>query len=821
MKSKTKRKLGFRFVCFLLLVFAMLGTSLPAFAMYAKPIPFNGIEDVEVEENSQFNLLENVSAKDENGPLQITITKVTCETDDIYVYDNSNILQIGSAGSVYHVEYMATSPNDENIKYIQTRTITSIESIKNENIKEYGNDDENNDNITNDIEQQEDMTGSVVETKELSKVEFENGIHYIRDPKYPDERFIIYCMNNELLWPHYAPEMGNAQVPDYSEGYLTEDMFNSKEDYDECLRKLSKILYAGYPYNGEGLYEIVDQDNQYKPTITEFNQMLIPLSILENAFPELAHHKFTYNDWQTQNRKHLDILDKFFKTVNKMNESEEVAGLHKADIISMPFYKAVVCMLYDYRVDPLEVFSHFYSGSYFVTEIQAHYATQLAIWRVLNYYGVPDNSIDDTHLSNSKLAEILYTYSKHGGLLDYEPSVKDLKLEGNLNFSYNSKDGMWHSGKLKIIEPEEYEGIYSLKLPQGITALCDNLDYVYGNEEYELVSDHPPKSDEIFAIEAEFIWLKELKQYSPTPDIEVNGKKFQHMIGAVIRNTKIKQEISLATYDEGGLSITKSVENELDSSKSFDFILELSNKKINGLYGNLEFHNGIAEFNLKHGETVIANYLPANVSYKITEKDSGEYHISSTNAEGVITANQITKVNFVNAKLPELSLSKIVAGEFGDKTKEFTFEIALQDDDGTNVNGTYEYVGSVVQGYENECQKPENGSITFIEGKAEIKLKHGQQITIKKLPLNCKYTIVEREANKDGYTTTYNDKKEQAQGNLNQDTEVHVVNTKESIPDTGIEDGNNSTNIALELEAIGALSFTILYILRLRKGLKR
>ena len=67
---------------------------------------------------------------------------------------------------------------------------------------------------------------------------------------------------------------------------------------------------------------------------------------------------------------------------------------------------------------------------------------------------------------------------------------------------------LWHSGVLQIIEPSEYHGIYHLELPQGVTALCDNLSYVYGNEEYELVSDHEPAAEETFGIRAEFIWLK-------------------------------------------------------------------------------------------------------------------------------------------------------------------------------------------------------------------------------------------------------------------------------------------------------------------------
>lgn len=82
-----------------------------------------------------------------------------------------------------------------------------------------------------------------------------------------------------------------------------------------------------------------------------------------------------------------------------------------------------------------------------------------------------------------------------------------------------------HSGALKIIEPVEYNGLYRLELPKGMSALCDNITYVYGNEEYELVSDHQPTIEDTFTIKAEFVWMKDFKQYAPMGDVEVHGKK--------------------------------------------------------------------------------------------------------------------------------------------------------------------------------------------------------------------------------------------------------------------------------------------------------
>ncbi len=85
-------------------------------------------------------------------------------------------------------------------------------------------------------------------------------------------------------------------------------------------------------------------------------------------------------------------------------------------------------------------------------------------------------------------------------------------------------------------------------------------------------------------------------------------------------------------------------------------------------------------------------------------------------------------------------------------------------------------MGSIREGYEQESTKPLDNTIEFKNGKAQILLSHGQQVTIKDLPLNCIYTVAEKEENQDNYITTYNDQSEQAAGTLDKTAEVHVVN---------------------------------------------
>ncbi|EJT6492964.1 DUF5979 domain-containing protein [Clostridium perfringens] len=801
-RGKTKKKY-FCCICKFFLIFIILFSIVPHF-VYAEKNVFSGIEDIEVKENETINLLQEVSANEDGGEkLQVKVSNIVCENNKSYSYDGTNTLTVGKAGTIYIVEYTATSTIDSAKKYTAYRKITVLQSNVN--------------NMADDITDELTDRSEIMALNSGLPIIYENGIHYITDPEYPNERITLFCMNNQLNWPHLTPNMGNIQIPNYTEGYLTPDNFKSKEDYENCMRRLSKLLYSGYPYNAERLYKIVKNEELTVPTEVEFNEMLIASPQLIESFPNLRNYRFTLHDETDHNQR--AILNDFIKQVLKLYPKGSTSnGLTYEDITAMPFYKAAWCLVADYAEGPLVAYAHLYSSSYFVTEKQAYDATQAAIWRLLNDYGIEQNNINT--LNYSELSKVLFTYSNRGSILNYEPTVDKLQLKGDLTFTYNPKDGMWHSGKLMLIEPSDYHGLYELNLPKGVSAQCDNQTYIYGNEEYELVSDHKPQDGEIFGIKADFFWLKDLKQYSPTPDIEVNGKKFQHMVGAVIRNKTLTAQFAYNSSEEGSLEISKTLIGE-SSKEEFSFKIELPNHKINGKYGDLEFTNGVSYFYLKPGEKVTVTNLPVGADYIVREDDFGEYQVDSTNSKGTISANQTIKVNFTNRALPDLTLSKIVTGEAGDKTKKFTFVINLKDSEGNTVNEIYDYLGVVKSGYENEAVKPDDGKIEFTNGTAEILLSHGQQIIIKNLPFDCTYTVTEKEANTDNYITTYNGEKDIATGKLEKNITVDVVNNKEFVPETGIGDiDNHSINIGMGIAITGIFILVIIYILRLSKVIK-
>ncbi|MCI8341850.1 MAG: hypothetical protein HFE62_01335, partial [Firmicutes bacterium] len=75
----------------------------------------------------------------------------------------------------------------------------------------------------------------------------------------------------------------------------------------------------------------------------------------------------------------------------------------------------------------------------------------------------------------------------------------------------------------------------------------------------------------------------------------------------------------------------------------------------------------------------------------------------------------------------------------GDKEKQFHFTVTLKDKEGNELTGSYDYSGS------------KEGTLKSGES---VALKNGESVTIHNIPENTRYSVVEEEANKNGYTTS-------------------------------------------------------------------
>lgn len=238
-------------------------------------------------------------------------------------------------------------------------------------------------------------------------------------------------------------------------------------------------------------------------------------------------------------------------------------------------------------------------------------------------------------------------------------------------------------------------------------------------------------------------------------------------------------------YNSGSLTVNKTVATNTetkaaDEEREFNFKVTFSGLNSNVTYSakvgttTYTFANGENAFKLKHGQSITISNLPYGTTYAVDEV-AGTYDNNCTvteahtgNESGTISADSpnptVAYTNTFDYR-GSLTIKKAVEGLGGDKnTAEWNFTLTFTGaDDGIVLgdNGT----------------KNDNGTITF-------KLKHNESFTVSKIPYAATWTVVETEANTDGYTTTYEDN---GTGTINAETKTcTITNTKGMNVDTGV-----------------------------------
>ena len=102
----------------------------------------------------------------------------------------------------------------------------------------------------------------------------------------------------------------------------------------------------------------------------------------------------------------------------------------------------------------------------------------------------------------------------------------------------------------------------------------------------------------------------------------------------------------------GNLTVSKTVSGSNPPSKTaFGFTVILSDRTVDGRFGEMTFRSGVAEFTLRHGETVTASGLPAGVGYLVEEDADEAYTTSSQGAEGTVPQDDTALARFVNRRI--------------------------------------------------------------------------------------------------------------------------------------------------------------------------
>lgn len=250
--------------------------------------------------------------------------------------------------------------------------------------------------------------------------------------------------------------------------------------------------------------------------------------------------------------------------------------------------------------------------------------------------------------------------------------------------------------------------------------------------------------------------------------------------------------------ETGSLKVSKTVEgNGADRNKAFKFKVELKNggNPVSGVYpldgtagsktGTIVFdENGMASFELPDGESIVITGLPVGADYTVTENAYKDYKPSDNGRfSGKIEAGKTGEVQVVNTydEKYDISVSKTVKGNQGDRTKNFEFVLKLTGSDGLIVPGSV------------DIEKNGNfETMKVVDGEVKFTLSHGEKIIFKKLPAGVKYEVTETVT--DGYKMTCDNNS----GVLRTNANIEFVNTKNvGIPTAAMTNTGIITAIAV------------------------
>lgn len=250
--------------------------------------------------------------------------------------------------------------------------------------------------------------------------------------------------------------------------------------------------------------------------------------------------------------------------------------------------------------------------------------------------------------------------------------------------------------------------------------------------------------------------------------------------------------------ETGSLKVSKTVEgNGADRNKAFKFKVELKNggNPVSGVYpldgtagsktGTIVFdENGMASFELPDGESIVITGLPVGADYTVTENAYKDYKPSDNGKyNGKIETGKTGEISVVNTydEKYDISVSKTVKGNQGDKSKNFEFVLKLTGSDGLVVPGSV------------DVEKNGNfETMKVVDGEVKFTLSHGEKIIFKKLPAGAKYEVTETVT--DGYKMTCDNNS----GVLRTNANIGFVNTKNvGIPTAAMTNTGIITAIAV------------------------
>ena len=366
-------------------------------------------------------------------------------------------------------------------------------------------------------------------------------------------KVILYCLQDKRHWPHTI--RGSIEkIPLYKEITFEEfckknRLINNEDDISTLAEKMRRVLYAGYDYNGLGVYS---SDGIVQITEEEFNSLLALADDdpLRTDFPDsIGDYKFTYAN--RNSKEQIDKVTKFMQEAMDriLKHTISASGMTPSELEILPFYRAAFCLANN-SSDPLGAISAWNT---------AYNATSYAVWSLAGQAGITD--AEDLSVVGLGKELLKAAVKSNASVLKSEPTVSP-QLTQNAVFTHNDNDQKWYSSPITL-SAEEISTRFTLQLPSGITAVDEVgkvLTEVKPGDTFSLVSDQEPSGDTEVSVSSSVPWMVgDLVVYEPDPSVLApDGKSFQNMIGVVINHTEMSAKATVRKVDDTtSLSFTK------------------------------------------------------------------------------------------------------------------------------------------------------------------------------------------------------------------------------------------------------------------------
>ena len=356
---------------------------------------------------------------------------------------------------------------------------------------------------------------------------------------------------------------------------------------------------------------------------------------------------------------------------------------------------------------------------------------------------------------------------------------KTLTLNDKINFSsitFPVKEGVTQDLVYKFKITEENGGIEGINYDSSeyivTVKLSDNGDGTFNSMITDITKNGEPVSTGGK--------LTFTNEYIPAV-LEVS-KTVVNADGSVPGDSKFEFKVTLTPNDGSTLETSYPYVIHTEGSADESGELELTDSSGTAKTGT---------FNLKHGQTIEIKYLPDKTGYEVAETPVAGYSIAKKESTGTLEIKKTSKASFTNTLLNKhnLTISKTVSGESGDKSKDWTFNIVLTPPEGVILADIYECSGTLSE-------------LTFTKNEgtytANVSLKHNQHLTINGLPDGTVYKVTEQGANSDGYQTT--------------------ILSSDATPNDGIADGTLTTDQSVDFDNRNPVGTGNLYITKEVKG---